>query len=91
MVGEFSYSTRMWGLFFSWIPINGSVDVSEAMNKAIAEHKGDGVINLTVRSDGCATNYLPALSLLPIWPGCADVTVEGQIVKQASRRRAKRR
>ena len=51
----------------------------------LAEHVGEV-------TDGCGINYVPALSLLPFWPGCADVTVEGQIVKlESSRRRARRR
>ena len=36
-------------------------------------------------------NYVPVLSLLPVWPGCADLTVEGQIVKQNRSRRGKHR
>ena len=93
VVGEFSHSMRMWGVLFSLVPITGSVDVSDAINDAIAEHRGDGVINLKIRSEGCAVNYFPALSLMPIWPGCADVTIEGQVVKRRSskRRTARRR
>lgn len=91
VVGEFSQDARFWGMLFSMVPLNGSLDLSDEINREIAQADGDGVINLSVRSDGCGLNYIPALSLLPFWPGCADVTVEGQIVKRKRVRRAARR
>ena len=91
VVGEFKENTRLYGIGFSWVPITGTVDVSKAMNREIAAVDGEGVINLKVSSDGCMMNYMPVLSLLPLWPGCADVTIEGQIVKRKGGKRQARR
>jgi hypothetical protein len=91
VVGEFKENARLYGVGFSWVPITKTVDVSTAMNREIAAAGGEGVINLKVSSDGCMMNYMPVLSLLPFWPGCADVTIEGQIVKQKVGRRGMRR
>lgn len=82
VVGEFKEEARLWGAVFSWVPVTKTVDVSNAMNREIAAAGGEGMINVKVTSDGCAMNYVPVMSLLPMWPGCADVTIEGQIVKQ---------
>jgi len=85
VVGEFKEETRLWGTGFSWVPVTGAVDVSDSMNREIAAAGGEGMINVKVVSEGCMLNYVPVVSLLPMWPGCADVTVEGQIVKQEQR------
>ena len=92
VVGEFKEETRLWGMLFSWVPVTKTVDLSDEMNRDIAAANGEGMINVKVHSEGCVFNYIPVMSLLPIWPGCADVTIEGQIVKQKKRgrRRASR-
>lgn len=81
VVAEFEHEARMWGMLFSWIPLNGKLDLSEEINRDVEQAGGTGVVNLSVTSKGCPTNYVPALSLIPVWPGCADITVAGQIVK----------
>ena len=86
VVSEFEHGGRMWGVLYSWVPLTRSLDVSDAINREIEQAGGEGVINLSVTTDGCAINYIPALSLLPIWPGCADVTVAGEIVRRKSSR-----
>lgn len=91
VVGEFEEEARLYGMVFSWVPVTKTVDVSEAMNREIAAAGGEGMINVKVSSDGCVMNYMPVLSLLPVWPGCADVTVEGQIVKQKRGKHGARR
>jgi hypothetical protein len=87
VVAEFEHEARLWGMFFSWIPVNGDLDLSEPINRDVDAAGGEGVINLSVKSEGCAFNYIPGLSLLPFWPGCADVTVAGQVVKRKRVRR----
>lgn len=82
VVGQFERRERMWGLMYSWIPLTGSVDLSQEINREVERAGGEGVINLSVTTDGCALNYIPAVSLLPLWPGCADVTVAGEIVRR---------
>lgn len=90
VVAEFEHQVRFWGMLFSWVPLNGNVDLSEEINRDVEQAGGEGVINLSVTSEGCPTNYVPALSLIPMWPGCADVTVACQIVKRKTSARARR-
>lgn len=90
VVGEFEREAKLWGMLFSWIPLTGRLDLSTPINQEIERAGGDGVINLTVRSQGCTLNYVPGLSLLPVWPGCAAVTVQGQIVKHQPARQRRR-
>lgn len=45
--------------------------------------QGEAIINLSVTvSEGCALlNSFPVLNVLPIWPGCVPITIEGEIVR----------
>ena len=53
------------------------------VNQAVAAHGADAVINLRVAVDQCALNWAPIVFLLPIWPGCARIAIEGDIIKVA--------
>lgn len=79
--GQLVWVERVWGIFWSWIPLSGTVDVSAPMNDQIARAGGQGVINLRVESENCGINYVPLLNLLPIYPGCTYVTITGDIVR----------
>lgn len=83
VVGKFKHEKRFWGLMYSWVRITGSEDVDEAINRAIKNKKGVGLINLAVTTDGCLSNSLMTFpfSILPIIPGCTDAIIEGDIVK----------
>jgi hypothetical protein len=82
VVSEFEHEGRLWGVLFSWLPVSGDLDLSDEINNDVEAAGGEGVINLSVKSEGCVLNYIPGLSLIPMWPGCADVTVAGQVVKR---------
>ena len=82
VLGSFEHSERRWGLLYSFLPLGGDVDLSEAITQQIEAAGGEGMINMTVESEGCTLNYLPAVSLLPVWPGCADLRVSGEIVRR---------
>ena len=81
---HFSHELKIWGLAYSWAPVTkeADTDVSEALNAAIKKARGDGVIYLTVTSTRCWMNNVPIVTLLPFWPGCAKVTIEGEIVRR---------
>ena len=84
VVDDFFYEKRFWSVLYSGVLLNGDKDIAEAINKGIDEAQGDGMINMTVTSSQCFMNlpsYLFFLHVLPITPGCVNVTVEGQIVK----------
>jgi hypothetical protein len=57
------------------------LDVSAPINARVAELSGDGVVQLAVRSSNCLLNFVFPLNLLPIWPGCVTVAVDGEVVK----------
>ena len=82
VVGEFTETRRRWGLLYSFVPVSSTPDLGSAVDQEIRSAGGEGVINLTVTSSGCGINYIPVVSLLPVWPGCANVEVRGQIVRR---------
>lgn len=83
VVGKFKYEKRFWGIMYSWVRLSGSDDVDLAINDAIKDKQGVGMINLAVTTNGCLSNYILTfpLSILPIIPGCTDAIIEGDIVK----------
>lgn len=83
VVGKFKYEKRFWGIMYSWVRLSGSSDVDAAINNAIKEKQGVGLINLAVTTDGCASNSAMTfpVSILPIIPGCTNAIIEGDIVK----------
>lgn len=81
VVGDFKYEKKFWGILYSMVPLSSDKDIVEAINRKIDEAGGEGLINLSVTAENCAFNSFPLLSLLPIMPGCLNVTIEGEIVK----------
>lgn len=58
------------------------VDISEEVNRQIEAAGGDGAVGVTIRTQNCGTNFASwILILLPFYPGCMGVHVEGRIVK----------
>ncbi|MET0287571.1 MAG: hypothetical protein ABW352_23995 [Polyangiales bacterium] len=80
-VGSISTQTRVWSLFWSAIPLTPTRELSGPLNEQIASAGGEGVTDLNVRSQNCGTNYIPFISWLPFYPGCALVTISGSVVK----------
>ncbi len=80
-VKKFSYSKSHWGIFYSFISLSDSNVYVDNMNKAIAEARGDGMVNVNFRVETCKINFIPLFNLLPMWPGCTNLTVKGDIVK----------
>lgn len=83
VVGKFNYEKRFWGIFYSWIKLSGSSDVDQAMNEAIRNAHGHGMINVHVTESTCGYNIGIGLlfTLVPIAPGCVNTVIEGDIVK----------
>lgn len=80
-VGAIDDAVRLWGIFYSWIPLSGTKDISELINAHIAAAGGEGVVNLALHVSNCGINYIPVLNWLPIYPGCTYVRVTGTIVR----------
>ncbi len=81
-VGKFSLTRRQWSIGYSLIPLNGKEAFAEAMNQAIIAAKGDAMVNLEIETASCSWNSVPYLFLLPIWPGCADVKLTADIIRE---------
>jgi len=82
VVQPFKYKKRVYSILWTIIPLSGDSDITEEMNKKIAEAKGEAMINVSVESAACALNLVPVISLVPLWVGCANITIEGEIVKR---------
>ena len=83
-LGKMVWVERFWGLWWSWIPLSGTIDVSAPINAQIQRAGGDGIINLKVIVENCGMNYVPVFNMIPLYPGCAYVTITGDIVKMAA-------
>jgi hypothetical protein len=81
IVGHVEWKGHAWSLVYSWVSLTPSQDISDAINKQVADLNGDAVINLNVASSTCAMNLVPILDWLPIWPGCANVKVTGDVIQ----------
>ncbi|MBX3190060.1 MAG: hypothetical protein KF819_23745 [Labilithrix sp.] len=81
-VASFRHDTSSVAIFYSY---GGAPkkDISKAINDQIAAHGGDAIVNLRVTVKQCGLNFVPLLYLIPIWPGCAKIETEGDIIKVA--------
>ena len=84
VVGVLSVQTKAWAIFYSAVPLQGKRDVSSDINAQVAEHGGEGVVNLRIVSKQCKINHAWVINALPIWPGCSDVTLTGDIIRRAA-------
>jgi hypothetical protein len=80
-VKAFEYTKYYWSTLYSIIPLSGSSDIVEQMDKEIEEAGGDGIINVSVSSDYSKLTSVFPLNILPIWPGCSEIRVRGTIVR----------
>jgi hypothetical protein len=85
-VGTLHAGRTRVGLLYSAVTIFSTIDISEDVNAQVAAAGGEAVVGLAVSvGDGCeGLNMFPVLNILPIWPGCAPVTVTGDIVRRRS-------
>ena len=59
-----------------------NADVGALLNEEVEKLKGEAVVNLTMTNKDCFTNYLPLVSILPIWPGCRILQIDGTVVRR---------
>lgn len=84
VIDKFTYQKTAWGIFWNIIPLTKNDDVADAMNKKANELKADGMVNFRVTVAPCFTNnyfYWTYLDFIPLVPGCADLTIEGDFVR----------
>lgn len=81
IVGHFEDHRTAWGLAYSYARLTPTKDLSDELNAQIKAAHGDAVINLKVASSPCVLNFVPVVDLLPLWPGCSNVTITGDIIR----------
>lgn len=79
-VGQFSFTRRQWSIGYTFISLSDQSAFEQAINEAIRSARGEAMVNLEVQSVNCSLNGTPGISLLPFWPGCAEITFIGEIV-----------
>lgn len=68
-------------LLWRSVTINGDQELGEEINEQIKEVDGDGIVNFTVNVQNCPLDWIPIFYLLPVWPGCTAVSLEGDIIR----------
>jgi hypothetical protein len=81
VVGAFHDERLAWGVLWSAIKLTPTKDISDEINAQVARAGGDAVINLRIASGGCGWNYVIGFNLLPVWPGCNKLFLDGDIVR----------
>jgi len=82
-VGRFAAQKKGWAMAYSHLPLN-SMDFSEELNHQVEAIKGEAVVNLEVsinRSSCMAVGMLQLTEILPIFVGCVDVGLTGDIIR----------
>jgi hypothetical protein len=81
VIGQIDYEKTVYSMLYTIATINPQQEFGDIINHQISEKNGDGVINLSVSTRGCVYNYIPIISLLPMWPGCTVINLSGDIIK----------
>jgi hypothetical protein len=82
-VGRFAVQKKGWAMAYSYLPLN-SMDFSEELNRQVGAIQGEAVVNLEVsinRSSCLTVGMLQLTEILPIFVGCVDVSLGGDIIR----------
>jgi hypothetical protein len=87
-VHSFAYKRTFRTLGYGLIRLTSEGGIADTLSAMVERYHGDGIINLSVSvQQGLATKLSGALLWIPTWlpffPGSADVTIRGEIVKLA--------
>ncbi len=77
-VGEFSFNRTSVGCFYSMT--GEAIDLSDDLNREVERRQGEGIVLLSLRSGVCASSMFFPLTVLPLYPGCQNLTVTGTVV-----------
>ncbi len=79
VVGAFQSDFSTWGMWWNIISFTGDADISEDVNEQVNAAKGEGIVNLSVRSGNTVWNGFTLFGLLP---DATTVKVRGHIVRR---------
>jgi len=84
IVSQFHVEQTRIGILYSGVTPRSTVDISDEVNSQVAAANGEAVIRLSITVDGScsARNAFPVLNIVPVWPGCVPVSIDGLIVKR---------
>jgi len=77
-LGEFAFTRTSVGFFYSMT--GTAIDLSDDLNREVETRRGEGIVRLALRPKLCATSWFFPLTILPIYPGCQNVSVTGTVV-----------
>ncbi len=78
VVGRYEQHYKACSMLWRIISFTGDKDISEDVNTAVADAKGDAVTDLSVESSATVWTLL---TLIGIFPDCGQVRLQGNIVK----------
>jgi len=82
VVGHFHEERTAWGMLYSAIPFNPTTDISQAIDTQVTQSGGDAITRLEVTARSCTLSYFAfPFGILPFWPGCTNLEIDGDIVK----------
>jgi hypothetical protein len=81
VVGKLDIKETAYAVLYSIVDLNPLTDISSAINQQVAASKGDAVANLEIEQLPCGLSFIYPLTMLPVWPGCVNVRVRGDIVR----------
>ncbi len=86
-VGRFAVQKKGWAMAYSHLPLN-SMDFSEELNRQVEAIQGEAVVNLEVsinRSSCMTVGMIQLTEILPVFIGCVDVSLGGDIIRTRER------
>lgn len=81
VVGQFESKRTIWGMLYSIIPLTPTTDVSKEVDQQVEAAGGQAIVRLKTEAQHCAFNHFIVFSFIPIWPGCSNIVVSGDIIR----------
>jgi len=83
-VADFQVAKTRVGILYSGLTPASTFDISDEVNAQVAAAHGEAVVHLgvTVTGDCDFLNSLLVFNMLPFWPGCVPVEINGLIVRR---------
>ncbi len=80
VVGQYEQHYKACSMLWRIVSFTGDKDISDDVNAAVADAKGDAITDLSVESSATVWTLM---TLIGIFPDCAQVRLKGNIVKVA--------
>lgn len=81
VIGQVHIERTVWSEVYGAVNLDDNTDISNQINEQVAAVGGDAVVNLTISGQPCGWGYVFILNWLPFWPGCANLDIDGEIIR----------